>query len=50
MGIAMRLSEEQIRSRKSRSKAIAWALFGFMVIVFIVTVVKLSGNMALRPF
>ncbi len=45
----MQLSEEQLRSRKSRSKAIAWALFGFMVLVFIVTVVKISGNIAVRP-
>jgi len=46
----MQLSEEQLRSRRSRSKAIAWALIGFMVLVFIVTIVKLSGNVALRPF
>jgi len=46
----MQLSDEQIRSQKSRSKAMAWALVGFMVLVFIVTVVKLSGNIADRPF
>lgn len=46
----MQLSEEQLRSRRSRSKAIAWALVGFMVLVFVVTIVKLSGNVAMRPF
>ncbi len=46
----MQLSEEQIRSRKSRSIAMAWALVGFMALVFIVTVVKLSGNIADKPF
>ena len=46
----MQLSEKQIRSRRSRSIAMAWALFGFMALVFVITVVKLSGNVALRPF
>lgn len=46
----MQLSEQQIRSRKSRSKAMALGLVAFMVLVFVVTIVKLSGNVALRPF
>lgn len=44
------LSEEQLRRRNSRSRAIAWSLAAFIVIVFLVTVVKMSDNVAMRPF
>jgi len=50
MDVAMQLSEEQIRSQKSRSKAIAWALVGFMVLVFVVTLVRLNNNIANNVF
>lgn len=42
----MHLSEKQLRSQKSRSKAIAWALIGFVALVFFVTLVQLNSNMA----
>jgi hypothetical protein len=32
-----------------RSLAIAWILFALVVLFFIVTIVRLGGNVALRP-
>lgn len=42
-------TEEQVKRRRSRNLAIAWALFGFIVLFFVVTIVKLGGNVANRP-
>jgi len=44
--------EEQdafIRARNRRSWAIALGLVAFVVIVFVVTIVRLGGNVAVRP-
>jgi hypothetical protein len=32
-----------------RSLAIAWALAGLVILFFIVTIVRLGGNVAVRP-
>lgn len=42
-------TEEQIKRRRQRNLAIAWALAGFIVLFFVVTIVKLGGNVANRP-
>ncbi|MEQ9519866.1 MAG: hypothetical protein RLN89_10560 [Parvibaculum sp.] len=42
-------TEEMLKERRSRSKAMAWALIGFMVLVFAVTLVKLGANVMNRP-
>ena len=43
------LSEEQKRSRRARSIAIALALGAFVVVIFVVTLVKLGANVLTRP-
>lgn len=43
-------TEEQIRKRRQRNAAIAWTLVAFIVLFFVVTIVKLGGNVANRPF
>jgi hypothetical protein len=45
----IRLSEQQLRARRSRSIAIALALGAFVVVIFVVTLVKLGGNVLMRP-
>lgn len=45
----MALTPEEERKRKQRNLAIAAVLFAFVALIFIVTWVKLSGNMANRP-
>jgi hypothetical protein len=45
----IRLSEQQLRARRSRSIAIALALGAFVVVIFFVTMVKLGGNVLTRP-
>jgi len=45
----MQLSEEQIRRRRTRSVAIAWILAVLVGIFFVVTMVRLGGNVANRP-
>ncbi|MAN64268.1 MAG: hypothetical protein CMI60_20230 [Parvibaculum sp.] len=42
-------SEEMLKQRRARAKAMAWALLGFMVLVFAVTLVKLGANVLDRP-
>ena len=42
-------TEEQIKRWRQRNLAIAWALAGFIALFFIVTIVKLGGNVANRP-
>ena len=41
--------EERQRRQRMRSLAIAWILFALVVLFFIVTIVRLGGNVALRP-
>ena len=45
----MRLTEQQLRARRSRSIAIALALGAFAVVIFVVTLVKLGANVLTRP-
>jgi hypothetical protein len=45
----IRLTEQQLRARRSRSIAIALALGAFVVLIFVVTLVKLGGNVLTRP-
>jgi hypothetical protein len=45
----IRLTERQLRARRSRSIAIALALGAFVVVIFIVTLVKLGSNVLTRP-
>lgn len=40
------LSEEEEAARKKRNVAIAWSLVAFMVLVFAITVMRLSQNIA----
>ncbi|MBR9826858.1 MAG: protoheme IX farnesyltransferase [Alphaproteobacteria bacterium] len=40
------LSPEEEAARKKRNVAIALSLVGFMVVVFLITVVQLSNNIA----
>jgi len=42
-------SEEMIKQRRARARAMAWALGGFMLLIFAVTLVKLGANMLARP-
>jgi hypothetical protein len=46
----IRLTEEQRRRRRSRSIAIALVLAALVVIFYVVTIVKLGGNVASRGF
>jgi hypothetical protein len=45
----IRLTEQQLRARRSRSIAIALALGAFVVVIFVVTLVKLGSNVLTRP-
>ncbi len=44
-----RLTKQQLRARRSRSIAIALALGAFVVVIFLVTLVKLGSNVLTRP-
>jgi len=46
----VRLTDEQVRRRRSRSIAIALVLAGLVAIFYVITIVKLGGNVALRSF
>ena len=45
----VRLTEQQLRARRARSLAIALALGAFVVIIFVVTLVRLGSNVATHP-
>ncbi|GAB4225846.1 MAG: hypothetical protein Kow0032_02410 [Methyloligellaceae bacterium] len=45
----MKLTEEQKRKQRMRSLAIAFALAGMAVMFFVVTMIRLGGNVANRP-
>jgi hypothetical protein len=45
----IRLTKQQLRARRSRSIAIALALGAFVVVIFLVTLVKLGSNVLTRP-
>ena len=40
---------ERKRRQRKRSLAIAWTLVALVVLFFIVTLVRLGGNVAVRP-
>lgn len=42
-------SEAATKARRGRNIALAVGLFLFVVLVFIVTIVRLGGNVATRP-
>jgi hypothetical protein len=41
--------EERKRRQRMRSLAIAWTLAALVILFFIVTIVRLGGNVANRP-
>ena len=45
----LKLTEEQLRARRTRSIAIALALGAFVVLVFVVTLVRLRSGVLTRP-
>jgi hypothetical protein len=45
----IKLTEQQLRARRARSIAIALALGAFVIVIFVVTLVKLGGNVLTRP-
>jgi hypothetical protein len=45
----IRLTEEQLRARRTRSIAIALALGAFVVVIFAVTIVRLGSNVLKPP-
>lgn len=46
----MTLSEKELKRRRARSIAIAWALAAMAALFFVVTIVRLGANVANRPF
>ncbi len=45
----IRLTEQQLRARRARSIAIALALGAFVVVIFVVTIVRLGSSVLTRP-
>jgi hypothetical protein len=45
----MSVTPEEERKRNQRNWAIAGVLFAFVVLVFVVTIVKIGGNVMNRP-
>jgi hypothetical protein len=45
----MTLTPEELRKRKQRNWALAGLLVAFVVLVYVVTIVKLGGNVMNRP-
>ena len=45
----VKLTEQQLRARRARSIAIALALGAFVIMIFLVTIVRLGGNVLTRP-
>ena len=43
-------SPEAAKARRRRNIAMALGLVGFVVLIFVVTIVRLGGNVAHRPF
>lgn len=40
----MLLSEEDVRRRRSRNRAVAWALVAFVVLIFVGSIAKMSSG------
>ena len=45
----MELTPEEQRKRSQRNYAIAGVLLALVVLIFVVTIVKIGGNIASRP-
>jgi hypothetical protein len=45
----IRLTEQQLRARRARSVAIALALGAFVILIFLVTLVRLGSSVQTRP-
>jgi hypothetical protein len=45
----VKLTEQQLRARRARSIAIALALGAFVILIFVVTLVRLSSNVQTPP-
>ncbi len=45
----VKLTEQQLRARRARSIAIALALGAFVIVIFLVTIVRLGGNVLTQP-
>jgi hypothetical protein len=41
---------EQAKARNMRNIVLGLSLLGFVILIFVVTLVKLGGNVAARPF
>jgi hypothetical protein len=47
--VGVKLTEEQLRARRTRSIAIALALGAFVVVIFAVTIVRLGSGALMQP-
>ena len=47
--MTMSLTPEEQKKRKQRNLALAGILIAFVAIVYVVTIVKIGGNIANRP-
>ncbi len=47
--VGVKLTEEQLRARRTRSIAIALALGAFVAVIFAVTIVRLGSRALMRP-
>ncbi len=43
-------SDQRLRLRKRRAIALAWILAAAVLLIFLITIVKLGGNVAERSF
>lgn len=50
MSALMELTPEEKKKRRQRNLAIAGALIAFVALIYVITIVKLGGNVANRPF
>lgn len=48
--VGRRLTPEEEKKRKQRNLAIALGLVAFIVLVFLVTIFRIGGDIAARPF
>ncbi|NWH07499.1 MAG: hypothetical protein HXY22_02435 [Alphaproteobacteria bacterium] len=44
------LTQEQAKARRGRNIALAFVLGGLVILFFVVTIVRLGGHVADRPF
>ena len=41
-------SPDRLKARRRRARALAWILVGLALLIFLLTLVKLGGNVAIR--